>query len=215
MITTTSERQDREHLYTFKVVVIGDSGVGKSNLLSRFTKDQFTHEDPTIGVELNTNVVNLQGKPIQINFWDTAGQERYRASTSINYRKAAGALIVYDISHRKSFTNVDFWLRELQMFGEERIVTLLVGNKCDLESSRAVSRAEAQTFADAHDMMFVETSALESTNVESTFRALVEEIYRRATQEVIPDDGCSPITPSVRLSRHGSVQQASDKFQCC
>lgn len=116
--------------YLFKVVVIGDSGVGKSNLLSRFTRDEFNLESKsTIGVEFATRSVSIEGKMIKAQIWDTAGQERYRAITSAYYRGAVGALIVYDITKDTSFENVEKWLAELKENASTDITMMLVGNK--------------------------------------------------------------------------------------
>jgi small GTP-binding protein len=125
--------------YMFKCVIIGDSGVGKSNLLSRFTKDEFTKDSKsTIGVEFATRQIEHDGKTIEAQVWDTAGQERYRAITAAYYRGAIGALLVYDITKRESFENCERWLRELRAHADPSIVAMLVGNKCDLRHIKAV-----------------------------------------------------------------------------
>ncbi|KAJ9067220.1 Rab GTPase ypt31 [Entomophthora muscae] len=125
--------RDDEYDFLFKVVLIGDSGVGKSNLLSRFTRDEFNLESKsTIGVEFATRNVQVEGKSIKAQIWDTAGQERYRAITSAYYRGAVGALLVYDVTKHNTFENVNRWLKELRDHAESHIVILLVGNKSDL-----------------------------------------------------------------------------------
>ena len=130
-------RLDEEYDYLFKVVLIGDSGVGKSNLLSRFTRNEFNLESKsTIGVEFATKSITAEGKTIKAQIWDTAGQERYRAITSAYYRGAVGALLVYDISKQGTFQNVERWLKELRDHAERNIVVMLVGNKSDLKQVR-------------------------------------------------------------------------------
>lgn len=130
------------------VVLIGDSGVGKSNLLLRFTKNDFLPESKsTIGVEFATRTLPIEGKTIKAQIWDTAGQERYRAITSAYYRGAVGALIVYDITKKNTFDNVETWLRELRQYAEQDIVVILVGNKCDMRHIRAVTTEEARECA--------------------------------------------------------------------
>ena len=125
--------------YMFKCVIIGDSGVGKSNLLSRFTKDEFSKDSKsTIGVEFATRQIQHDGKTIEAQVWDTAGQERYRAITAAYYRGAIGALLVYDITKRESFENCERWLRELRAHADPSIVAMLVGNKCDLRHMKQV-----------------------------------------------------------------------------
>jgi len=177
-------RSDDDYDYLFKVVLIGDSGVGKSNLLSRFTRNEFNLESKTtIGVEFATKSIVTEGKTIKAQIWDTAGQERYRAITSAYYRGAVGALLVYDISKHITFENVERWLKELRDHADVKIVIMLVGNKSDLRHLRAVQTSEAMAFAEAHDLAFIETSALDSTGVETAFHRILTEIYRLVSKE--------------------------------
>ena len=157
-------RTDDDYDYLFKVVIIGDSGVGKSNLLSRFTRNEF-HLDSksTIGVEFATRSIQHDGKIIKAQIWDTAGQERYRAITSAYYRGAVGALLVYDISKRLTFENVERWLKELRTHADPSIVVMLVGNKCDLKHLQAVLTDDAKSFAEQNNLAFIETSAMDAT----------------------------------------------------
>lgn len=130
------------------VVLIGDSGVGKSNLLSRFTRNEFNLDSKsTIGVEFATRSIQVDSKTIKAQIWDTAGQERYRAITSAYYRGAVGALLVYDISKHQTYENVTRWLKELRDHADANIVIMLVGNKSDLRHLRAVPTDEAKGFA--------------------------------------------------------------------
>lgn len=130
------------------VVLIGDSGVGKSNLLSRFTRNEFNLDSKsTIGVEFATRSIQVDSKTIKAQIWDTAGQERYRAITSAYYRGAVGALLVYDISKHQTYENVTRWLKELRAHADANIVIMLVGNKSDLRHLRAVPTDEAKAFA--------------------------------------------------------------------
>lgn len=128
--------------------MIGDSGVGKSNLLSRFTRNEFNLDSKsTIGVEFATRSIEVDGKKIKAQIWDTAGQERYRAITSAYYRKAVGAILVYDIAKHGTYDSVERWLDELKQHAEKDTVTLLVGNKSDLKHLRSVATDEAESFA--------------------------------------------------------------------
>ncbi|CAH8603354.1 unnamed protein product [Heterobilharzia americana] len=171
--------EDDEYDYLFKVVLIGDSGVGKSNLLSRFTRNQFNLESKsTIGVEFATRSIQIDGKVIRAQIWDTAGQERYRAITSAYYRGAVGALLVYDVSKPATYSNVERWLRELRDHVADSIVVLLVGNKCDLRHLRAITTEKAEEFAVRNGLSFIETSALDSTNVEEAFCQIIQAIYK-------------------------------------
>jgi Ras-related protein Rab-11A len=130
------------------VVLIGDSGVGKSNLLARFTRNEFSMDSKsTIGVEFATRSIQVDGKTIKAQIWDTAGQERYRAITSAYYRGAVGALLVYDISQHQTHEHVERWLKELRDHADSSIVIMLVGNKSDLTHLRAVPTEEAKDFA--------------------------------------------------------------------
>uniref|UniRef100_A0A3B5RA03 small monomeric GTPase n=2 Tax=Cyprinodontiformes TaxID=28738 RepID=A0A3B5RA03_XIPMA len=166
--------RDDEYDYLFKVVLIGDSGVGKSNLLSRFTRNEFNLESKsTIGVEFATRSIQVDGKMIKAQIWDTAGQERYRAITSAYYRGAVGALLVYDIAKHLTYENVERWLKELRDHADNNIVIMLVGNKSDLRHLRAVPTDEARAFAEKNTLSFIETSALDSTNVEEAFKNIL------------------------------------------
>jgi Ras-related protein Rab-11A len=171
-------------------VIIGDSGVGKSNLLSRFTRNEF-HLDSksTIGVEFATRSISHDGKIIKAQIWDTAGQERYRAITSAYYRGAVGALLVYDISKRLTFENVERWLKELRTHADPSIVVMLVGNKCDLKHLQAVITDDAKSFAEQNNLAFIETSAMDSTNVDVAFETILIEIYRIVTRKTLDPTG--------------------------
>ena len=130
---------DEHYDFLFKLVLIGDSGVGKTNLLSRFSNNEFTLESrPTIGVEFATKTITVADKKIKTQIWDTAGQERFRAITHAYYKGATGALVVYDVTKSATFESVDKWLKELRENAEEDIVIILIGNKSDLKDQRTV-----------------------------------------------------------------------------
>ncbi len=155
-------------------MLIGDSGVGKSNLLSRFTRNEFNLDSKsTIGVEFATRSIQVDAKTIKAQIWDTAGQERYRAITSAYYRGAVGALLVYDISKHQTYENVQRWLKELRDHADSNIVIMLVGNKSDLRHLRAVPTEEAKQFASENNLSFIETSALDASNVELAFQNIL------------------------------------------
>ncbi|NXE56849.1 RAB25 protein, partial [Casuarius casuarius] len=152
------------------VVLIGESGVGKTNLLSRFTRNEFNHDSrTTIGVEFSTRTVPVGAAAVKAQIWDTAGLERYRAITSAYYRGAVGALVVFDITKHQTYEAVERWLKELYEHAEAGVVVMLVGNKTDLAQAREVPAEEARMFADNNGLLFVETSALDCTNVEQAF----------------------------------------------
>ncbi|KAK4787437.1 hypothetical protein SAY86_011270 [Trapa natans] len=188
-------RADDDYDYLFKVVLIGDSGVGKSNLLSRFSRNEFSLESKsTIGVEFATRCIRVDDKVIKGQIWDTACQERYRAITSAYYRGAVGALVVYDITRHITFENVERWLKELQGHTDSNIVIMLVGNKADLRHLRAVSTDDAGSFAERENVFFMETSALESLNVENAFTEVLTRIYRVVSRKAL-DIGEDPVMP--------------------
>ncbi|KAL5220882.1 hypothetical protein ABZP36_025595 [Zizania latifolia] len=197
----TGYRAEEEYDYLFKVVLIGDSGVGKSNLLSRFARDEFSLETrSTIGVEFATKTVRVDDKLVKAQIWDTAGQERYRAITSAYYRGALGAMVVYDVTRRITFENAERWLRELRDHTDANIVVMLVGNKADLRHLRAVPTEDARAFAEAHRTFSMETSALEATNVEGAFTEVLSQIYRVVSRNAldIGDDPAAPPPPKGR-----------------
>jgi len=172
--------------YLFKVVLIGDSGVGKSNLLSRFTRNEFNLESKsTIGVEFATRSISVDGKTVKAQIWDTAGQERYRAITAAYYRGAVGALLVYDIAKHATYVDVTRWLKELRDHADSNIVIMLVGNKSDLRHLRAVPTDEAKQFASENNLGFIETSALDASNVESAFQTILTDIYRIVSNKAL------------------------------
>ncbi|XP_078168635.1 ras-related protein RABA1f-like [Carex rostrata] len=188
-------RGDEDYDYLFKVVLIGDSGVGKTNLLSRFSRNEFSLDSrSTIGVEFATRSIRVDEKVIKAQVWDTAGQERYRAITSAYYRGAVGALVVYDVTRHITFENVDRWLRELRDHTEHNIVVMLVGNKADLRHLRAVSVEDAKQFAESHNTFFMETSALEALNVETAFTEVLTQIYHVVSRKAL-DIGVDPSAP--------------------
>lgn len=210
-------RADDDYDYLFKVVLIGDSGVGKSNLLSRFTRNEFSLESKsTIGVEFATRSINVDGKTIKAQIWDTAGQERYRAITSAYYRGAVGALLVYDITRHTSFESVERWLKELQDHTDNNIVVMLVGNKADLRHLRAVSTEDGQALAERESLYFMETSALESTNVENAFKQVLTQIYRIVIKKSLDvGEEHSAIPPQGQAINVKDDVTATKKPMCC
>ncbi|PSS05636.1 Ras-related protein [Actinidia chinensis var. chinensis] len=192
-------RAEDEYDYLFKLVLIGDSGVGKSNLLSRFTRNEFNLESKsTIGVEFATKSLKIDGKVIKAQIWDTAGQERYRAITSAYYRGAVGALLVYDVTRHTTFENVMRWLKELRDHTDPNIVLMLIGNKSDLRHLVAVSTDDGKALAERESLYFMETSALEATNVESAFTELLTQIYRIVSKRAVEAgvEGAASAIPS-------------------
>lgn len=211
-----ARRPDEEYDYLFKVVLIGDSGVGKSNLLSRFTRNEFCLESKsTIGVEFATRTLQVEGRTVKAQIWDTAGQERYRAITSAYYRGALGALLVYDVTKPTTFENVSRWLKELRDHADSNIVIMLIGNKTDLKHLRAVATEDAQSFAEKEGLSFIETSALEATNVEKAFQTILAEIYRIISKKSLSSNEAAPTTIKEGQTLVVGAQDSSTKKPCC
>ncbi|EMS48071.1 Ras-related protein RABA3 [Triticum urartu] len=186
-----------EEDYVFKVVVIGDSGVGKTQLLGRFTRGDFCLDSKsTIGIEFQTRApdiagrrtraADIAGRRVKAQIWDTAGQERYRAVTSAYYRGALGAMLVYDVTRRDSFAHAARWVAELRAHADKSIVVALVGNKADLAAvpgRREVEADEAEAFAEEQGLFFYEASALSGDNVEAAFLGLLQEIHAAVSRK--------------------------------
>jgi len=169
-----------EYDYLFKLLLIGDSGVGKSCLLLRFADDTYTESYiSTIGVDFKIRTIQLDGKTIKLQIWDTAGQERFRTITSSYYRGAHGIIVVYDVTEAESFNNVKQWLHEIDRYASEGVNKLLVGNKSDLVSKKQVETQTAKEMADSLSIPFLETSAKSATNVEQAFMTMASEIKNR------------------------------------
>ncbi|CAN1236245.1 Ras-related protein RABA2a [Linum grandiflorum] len=183
-----ARRPEEEYDYLFKVVLIGDSGVGKSNLLSRFTRNEFCLESKsTIGVEFATRTLHVEGRVVKAQIWDTAGQER----------GALGALLVYDVTKPTTFENVSRWLKELRDHADANIVVMLIGNKTDLKHLRA--------------------SALEALNVEKAFQTILSDIYRIISKKSI-SLGEDSVPGSVKEGKTivvGDSEGANAKKPCC
>ncbi|RRT45332.1 hypothetical protein B296_00033171, partial [Ensete ventricosum] len=279
-------KADEDYDYLFKVVLIGDSGVGKTNLLSRFARNEFSSESKsTIGVEFATRTIRVDEKLVKAQIWDTAGQERsnpvpqtnkrmplrfhlplltrsfpvhsmcpnsslfpssfglcfllqlvisyfnsknnliallecinsFLAITSAYYRGAAGALVVYDVTRHVTFENVERWMKELKNHTDANTVIMLLGNKADLRHIRAVSVEDAQAFAQRERAFFMETSALESMNVETAFTEVLTQIFHVVSKKVLDlgdDPSAVPKGQTINIGADDDVQ-AAKKTGCC
>ena len=196
----------RKFDYSLKVVVVGDSGVGKTCFLIRYVRNLFDEESqPTLGVEFMTKIVTTERHKIQLQLWDTAGQELFRSVTRGYYRGSAGALLVFDLSNRDSFDNIGRWLQDVRDTARSDVVTLLIGNKCDLDE-RQVSTEEAQEFAKEHNMQYFETSAKTGANIVEAIDACVAVIEKNV------DDGAYEVTPN---NDNIDFPQESPNKGCC
>lgn len=166
--------------FLFKYIIIGDSAVGKSNLLLRYTHNNFNDDyQATIGVEFGAKNLSFKDKIYRVQVWDTAGQENFRSITRAYYKNSACALIVYDITRRDSFEHVQTWIEDCKNQTPKTVLLVLVGNKTDLESERKVSTEEGKQMAEQHGMLFYETCAKNGKNVHEMFDNTVHEIASR------------------------------------
>ena len=163
----------------FKIVLIGDSSVGKTNIFSKYLNDEFDPESKsTVGVEFGTKNFKIENNIVKVQIWDTAGQERYRSITNAYYKGAKGCLLVYDITNKSSFENLDKWISDLKNNGDDKVSIILIGNKSDLDSQRAITLEEGKQLAEFHKMAFMETSALNGDNIEKAFSELISDIFK-------------------------------------
>ncbi|KAK5800113.1 hypothetical protein VI817_002325 [Penicillium citrinum] len=203
------------------LVLIGDSGVGKSNLLSRFTRNEFNLDSKsTIGVEFATRSIQVDSKTIKAQIWDTAGQERYRAITSAYYRGAVGALLVYDISKHQTYENVNRWLKELRDHADSNIVIMLVGNKSDLRHLRAVPTDEAKQFASTlpfapGEIAIVIYSAHENDVTTGSVLTRRAEIYRIVSSKALEPGESTLNQPGQGRTIDFTPQENDQKQGCC
>ena len=176
----SEEEQDNNYELLYKIIIIGDTCVGKSNILSRYIKDEFREDSKsTVGVELGTKFLKIKGTGAKLQIWDTAGQERYRSITSSYYKGSHGCFVVYDITNETSFENVDKWFEQAQKEASKDISVILVGNKCDLENERKVSKEKGEEKARNFNCPFFETSALSKIKIDDIFNEMVNNIFER------------------------------------
>lgn len=163
--------------YLFKLLLIGDSGVGKTSILFKFSEDTFSPAFiSTIGIDFKIRTIEVDGKKIKLQVWDTAGQERFRTITTAYYRGAMGIMLVYDVSNLKSFENISNWIRNIEMHATQDVELMILGNKCDIADKRQVSKEKGEQLALQHSIKFMETSAKATINIEEAFTTLARDI---------------------------------------
>ncbi|KAJ1976776.1 GTP-binding protein of the rab/ypt [Dimargaris cristalligena] len=204
-------------VFNFKLVLLGESAVGKSSLVVRFVKDQFDdYRESTIGAAFFTQVVPVDDSTsVKFEIWDTAGQERYKSLAPMYYRNAQCAVVVYDITQSASFEKAKTWVKELQRQADPDIVIALVGNKNDLASRRAVTAEECQTYADETGLLFQETSAKTGANVGDLFKAIAKKMpldSQKQNQRTGRNSSSGPTRPTVDLS--GSEAASTGNCAC-
>ncbi|KPI37657.1 GTP-binding protein ypt2 [Cyphellophora attinorum] len=205
----------RNYDFLIKLLLIGDSGVGKSCCLLRFSEDSFTPSFiTTIGIDFKIRTIDLDGKRVKLQIWDTAGQERFRTITTAYYRGAMGILLVYDVTDEKSFNNIRTWFSNVEQHASEGVNKILIGNKCDWEDKRAVSTEQGQALADELGIPFLEVSAKSNINIEKAFYSLAGDIKKRlidSNKEAQGPSGGSPAGVNVG----GGQQNGGIGGKCC
>lgn len=200
--------------YLFKILLIGDSSVGKSSILLRYTDDAFTTSFiSTIGIDFKIKIVTYNDKKIKLQIWDTAGQERFRGITHAYYKAAMAILLVYDVSDLRSFQNVNNWMQNIKMHAPENAIVTLVGNKCDKDKNyeRVVTYEMGQTLADKLNVKFVETSAKKNINIDKAFGGIIDDLAK-----LVVNDHYN-VSTSIRIqqSDENSDQQHNNSRSCC
>jgi len=197
-----------KHDLQIKLMMIGDQAVGKTALLVRYADGDFSEVLlPTIGIDFKIKTIELQGKTVKLQIWDTAGQERFRTITQAYYRGAMGILLIYDITNTKTWSNVRNWVRNIEGNAPQTVNKILIGNKCDLENMRQVSRQQGEQLAREYGMKFLETSARDNTNVQEAFITLATDVVDRLIRDGNPEPS-APIPVQVNTDR-------SSKGGCC
>ena len=212
----------------FKIVIIGDSGVGKTNLIGRYLKNEYKEDSKaTVGVEFGEKKYEINGLKIKAQIWDTAGQERYRAITSMYYKGAKGGLIVFDLSSKSTFQNVEKWFNEIKKTADPTINLILIGNKSDLKDKRQISTEEGENKAKEMNVAYLETSALNADNVDKAFDLLIQEITKKMKKEIeeeeyeendIHDDNKIQDVKenkTINLNTNNKISKGNLKENCC
>ena len=203
-----------EYEMMIKVILIGDSGVGKTNIMSKYLKNQFMeHSKATVGVEFGSKLFNHQGHKIKAQIWDTAGQEKYKAITGAYYKGSKGAFIVYDITRKDTFASIERWVNDLKATSDPKLTIILIGNKNDLDDKREVSKDQGEEKAKSFGCAFLETSAFSGDNLDKAFELMVKEIYEKFSNSSSEEEEFEAVKKGEDLK----VEKATDKKKkaCC
>lgn len=203
---------ERKYDASYKLIVVGDSGVGKTSILASYMNASFTDAtQPTLGVEFFSKVLKKGDKNIQLMLWDTAGQDIFRSVTRSYYRGSHGALLVFDLTKKDSFSNLGSWLHDIRESAGKNVVVLLLGNKLDLceddITMRAVTSEEAMEYAASNDMEYIEGSAKEKIRIEEAFDTCIEQILAKVKEGVFPNQSAG-VRPDEK-------REDSGKGKCC
>ena len=209
------EEENTNYELLYKIIIIGDTAVGKSNILTRYSKNEFSENTrSTVGVELGVKFIKVKGINTKIQIWDTAGQERYRSITSSYYKGSHGCFIVYDITNESSFNNVEKWYEHVQKEAGKNISIILVGNKCDLENERKITKEKGQEKAKNLKCAFFETSALSGVNISEIFEELTNNIYE-TTGGIKNEDEFDIEIENVNKVVNLNKNETTKKKKCC
>ena len=201
-----------------KVLIVGDTAVGKTNLLKRFISDQYIENpNPTLVLDIMNYKTTIKDQAIDVNFWDTAGQEKYRAMTTTFYKDTNGVILVFDITNRYSFVNLDIWLHNIETSTNRDMKVLLIGNKSDLEKKRRITIEEIQAYAKKKNLFYMETSALTNQDncVNMAFQNLLEEIVTQFKRKRTDSTRYSLLSKKARTSLIDSPVEDIKKKGCC
>ena len=211
-----ADADENSYELLYKIIIIGDTGVGKSNILSRYLKDEFREDSKsTVGVELGTKFLKIKDMGAKLQIWDTAGQERYKSITSSYYKGSHGCFIVYDITNEKTFENVDNWFKQAQKEASKEVSIILVGNKCDLENERKISKERGEEKAKNFNCPFFETSALSNIKIDDIFTEMVNNIYERTGGGKNDDDDDIEIINENDKAVSLNPEKPKEKKGCC
>ena len=203
-----------EYEMMIKGILIGDSGVGKTNIMSKYLKNQFMENSKaTVGVEFGSKLFNHQGHKIKAQIWDTAGQEKYKAITGAYYKGSKGAFIVYDITRKDTFASIERWVNDLKATSDPKLTIILIGNKNDLDDKREVSKDQGEEKAKSFGCAFLETSAFSGDNLDKAFELMVKEIYEKFSNSSSEEEEFEAVKKGEDLK----VEKATDKKKkaCC
>ena len=211
-----ADNNNSKEEYKFKVVVVGDSGVGKTNLIKRFVTDTFAKDSKaTVGVEFMSKTYIINKEIFKIEIWDTAGQERYKSITAAYYKGAKGAMIVYDVTNQNTFDNVNKWCQEIKDKASKNINLMMIGNKTDLKDKIVVNSEMSQERAMALGIPVMETSALDSTNVQEAFFQLLWEMYKSIKANAVEKKDTKDGVGNDGVTLNTQTRIPDQKKSCC
>ena len=207
--------EDDSYEMMVKVVLVGDSGVGKTNIMSKYLKNEFREDSKaTVGVEFGSKQFNIQGHQIKAQIWDTAGQERYKAITSAYYKGAKGAFVVYDITRKNTFDSANRWVSDISAAADKKITLLLIGNKSDLEDQRQVTKEQGEEKAKELGLAFMETSACSGDNLEKAFQLMINEVFKKCQEDIAGETEENPVKPGSDIVLDKDKGK-TEKKKCC